>query len=109
LPINIEGDVGAETVTDFKLVELLRPPRVGSLTGVRGRSYVVYPGDYKKQLLNSGYQWLWPEAGKQVFFFSNMHFASCQIVPATTGAISAVRNLAGAPRREEDQTGMSLQ
>jgi hypothetical protein len=109
VPVNIEGDEGAETVTDFKLVELLRPPRVGSLTAVRGRPHVSYPEDSKKQFLNGGNQWLWPEAGKQIFFFSNMHFASCQVVPATPDAISAVRTLAPAPRREEDQIGMSLQ
>jgi hypothetical protein len=109
IPVNIEGDEGVETVTDFKLVELLRPPRVDSLTAVRGRPYVSYPEGSKKQILNRGNQWLWTEAGKQIFFFSNMYFASCQIVPATPDAISAVRKLAPAPRREEDQTGMSLQ
>jgi hypothetical protein len=109
IPVNIEGDEVVETVTDFKLVELLRAPRVGSLTAVRGRPRVSYSDDSKKQVLNGGNQWLWPEAGKQIFFFSNMYFASCQVVPATPDAISAMRTLAPAPRREEDQTGMSLQ
>jgi hypothetical protein len=107
VPLNVEGGKGTGTVTDFKLIELLRPPRVASLAGVSGRPSVPYPGDYEKQVPNFGPQWA--EEGKRILFFSNMNFDSCRMLLASSEALSAARNTSPAPRRTEDQTGFSLQ
>jgi hypothetical protein len=56
IPVNVEDDDGVGTVTDFKLIEVLRPPRVASLTGVSGRPSLPYPGDYEKRIFNYGPQ-----------------------------------------------------
>ncbi len=105
VPTNIEGEAGVETLNDFEQLEVIRPPQVASLMGVRPRAWAG--GDYKNQVLHGGQ--LWPEAGKKVLFFSNIHFDSCQLVPADSLAISTAKNTKLAPRREEDETGLSLQ
>jgi hypothetical protein len=101
-PANMEGSLGIRTVTDYKLIEVLRGFPVQSLKSVEVRSSVPLPGDYTKQLPNFGPQW--PERGKQILLFSNHHFDSCQLVPAVPEAIAAVRNTARAPKRREDET-----
>ncbi len=104
---NMEGILGSKTVTDYRLIEVLRgfPPQ--SLKSVEVRSSVPFPGDYTKQLPNYGPQW--PERGKRILLFSNHNFGSCQLVPAVPEAIAAVRNTKPSPKRLEDQTGLSLQ
>jgi hypothetical protein len=106
-PTNMEGSLGIRTVTDYKLIEVLRGFPVQSLKSVEVRSSVPYPGDYTKQLPNFGPQW--PERGKQILLFSNHYFDSCQLVPAVPEAIAAIRNTKPSPQRLEDQTGLALQ
>ena len=106
-PTNTEGSLGTRTVTDYKLIEVLRGSPVKSLKSVEVRSAVPFPGDYTKQLPNHGPQWVAP--GKQILLFSNHWFDSCQLVPATPEAIAAVRNAEPTPKRVEDQTGLALQ
>lgn len=106
-PVNMEGSLGIRTVTDYKLIEGLRGFPVQSLKSVEVRSWVPFPGDYTKQLPNPGPQW--PERGKQILLFSNHSFDSCQLIPAVPEAIAEVRNARPAPKRVEDQTGLSLQ
>ena len=106
-PINMEGSRGIRTVTDYKLIEVLRGFPVQALKSVEGRPSVPFPGDYAKQLPNPGPQWL--ERGKQILLFSNHSFDSCQLVPAVPEAIAVVRNARPTPKRAEDQTGLSLQ
>jgi hypothetical protein len=106
-PMNVEGSLGNRTVTDFKLIEVLRGFPVRSLKSVEVRPSVPFPGDYTKQLPNPGPQW--PERGKQILLFSNHSFDSCQLVPAVPEAIAVVRNARPTPKRVEDQTGLSLQ
>jgi hypothetical protein len=106
-PMNMEGSLGNRTVTDYKLIEVLRGFPVKSLKSVEGRSWVPYPGDYTKQLPNPGPQWA--ERGKQILLFTNHSFDSCQLVPAVPEAIAAIRNATPTPKRVEDQTGLSLQ
>jgi len=106
-PINMEGSLGIRTVTDYKLIEVLRGFPVKSLKSVEVRPSVPFPGDYTKQLPNPGPQW--PERGKQILLFSNHSFDSCQLVPAAPEAIAVVRNARPTPKRVEDQTGLSPQ
>jgi len=106
-PANMEGSLGARTVTDYKLIEVLRGFPAQSLKSLEARPTVPFPGDYAKQLPNFGPQW--PERGKQILLFSNHHFDSCQLVPAVPEAIAAVRNTPLAPRRSEDEGVSSLQ
>jgi hypothetical protein len=106
-PMNMEGSLGTRTVTDYKLIEVLRGFPVQSLKSVEARSWVPFPGDYTKQLPNHGPQW--PERGKQILLFSNHSFDSCQLVPAAPEAIAVLRNAKPTPKRVEDQTGLSLQ
>jgi hypothetical protein len=106
-PVNMAGSSGMRTVTDYKLIEVLRGFPVKSLKSVEARSSVPVPGDYTKQLPNFGPQW--PERGKQILLFSNHHFDSCQLVPAVPEAIAAVRNTSPAPRRREDELVSGLQ
>ena len=105
--MNVEGSLGIRTVTDYKLVEVLRGSPVQSLKSVEARSWVPFPGDYSKQLPNPGSPWA--ERGKQILLFSNYSFDSCQLVPAVPEAIAVVRNARPTPKRVEDQTGLSLQ
>ena len=106
-PTNMEGSIGIRTVTDYKLIEVLRGFPAQSLKSVEVRSSVPFPGDYTKQLPNYGPQW--PERGKQILLFSNHYFDSCQLIPAVPEAIAAVRDARPTPKRLEDQTGLSLQ
>jgi hypothetical protein len=106
-PTNVEGSPGTRTVTDFKLIELLRGHPVQSLKSMEVRSSVSFPGDYTEQLPNFGPRW--PERGHQILLFSNHHFDSCQLIPAVPEALAAVRNTKPSPRRLEDQTGLMLQ
>jgi len=103
----MEGSLGARTVTDYKLIEVLRGFPAQSLKSLEARPTVPFPGDYAKQLPNFGPQW--PERGKQILLFSNHHFDSCQLVPAVPEAIAAVRNTPLAPRRSEDEEVSGLQ
>jgi hypothetical protein len=105
--INMEGSLGIRTVTDYKLIEVLRGFPVRSLSSVEARPSVPFPADYTKQLPNPGPQW--PGRGKQILLFSNHSFDSCQLVPAVPEAIAVVRNARPTPRRAEDQTGLSVQ
>jgi hypothetical protein len=105
--INIEGSLRIRTVTDYRLIEVLRGFPVQSLKSVEARPSVPFPGDYTKQLPNYGPQW--PERGERILMFSNHHFDSCQLVPAVPEAIAAVRNTRPTPKRLEDQTGLMLQ
>jgi len=107
VPTNMEGSLGIKTVTDYKLIEVLRGFPVQSLKSVEVRSSVPFPGDYTKQLPNFGPQW--PERGEQILLFSNHYFDSCQLVLAVPEAIAAVRNTKPSPKRLEDQTGLALQ
>ena len=105
--MNMEGSLGIRTVTDYKLIEVLRGFPVQSLKSVEARPSIPFPGDYTKQFPNPGPQW--PERGKQILLFFNHSFDSCQLVPAVPEAIAAVRNAKPTPKRVEDQTGLSLQ
>ena len=106
-PTNMEGSLGIRTVTDYRLIEVLRgfPPQ--SLKSVAVRSSVLFPGDSTKQLPNYGPQW--PERGEPILLFSSHYFDSCQLVPAVPEAIQAVRNTKPSAKRLEDQTGLALQ
>src|SRR5947207_15481498 len=63
----MEGSPGIRTVTDYKLIEVLRGSPAKSLKSMETRSSIPYPGDYTKQLPNFGPQW--PGRGNRSYFF----------------------------------------
>jgi hypothetical protein len=99
--VNEDGRRVDEFWTHYKLVEVLRGRAWGSWESVRSSATVLYPGDYRRSLPNMGLRW--SKAGERVLAFSNMAFDSCQIVPATPTALSAIRDVVPAPRRAEDE------
>jgi hypothetical protein len=105
--INEEGRRVDETWTHYKQIEVLRGRASMSWESVRSRATVPYPGDYLKTLTNMGLQWA--QAGEKVLAFSNLTFDSCQVVPASPSALSAIRNAIPAPRRVEDELVCCLQ
>jgi len=105
--VNEEGRRVDETWTHYKQIEVLRGRPSMSWESVRSKATVPYPGDYLKTLTNMGLQWA--QAGEKVLAFSNLTFDSCQVVPASPSALSAIRNTFPAPRRVEDRLEWGLQ
>jgi len=104
--VNEEGLRVDEIWTNYKLMEVLRGRSSNSWESVRGSATVPYPGDYLRNLPNTGLQWA--KAGERVLVFSYLRFDSCRVVVATPSALSAVRNAIPAPRRAEDDPVMGL-
>jgi len=97
---------GEEIQAKYKLIEVLRggPPIWWNF--VRTTATVPYPGDYHRTLPNLGLRST--KVGERLLVFSNFSFDSCQIVPATPSALSAVKNAAVARRRREDMAMTGL-
>jgi hypothetical protein len=91
---------GAEIQAKYKLIEVLRGGRLDWWNFVRSAATVPYPGDYHRKLPNMGLRST--NAGERLLVFTNFSFDSCQIVPATPSALSAVKNATVARRRSED-------
>lgn len=98
---NEEGLRVDEIGTHYKLVEVLRGRSSMWWESVRVSATIPYPGDYERTLPNTGLRWA--NAGEKVLAFSNLSFDSCQVVPATSSALSSVRDTIPAPRRIEDE------
>ena len=89
-----------EMRTQYKIVETLRGFTSNSWEPIGDGLTIPYPGDYTRTLPNTGLRSAKP--GKKVLGFSSPYFDSCQVVPATPSALSAVRNTVPAPKRVED-------
>jgi hypothetical protein len=99
--INIENQDSQEFITDYKLVDVIRGrSRRSSWEGVRYRRIIPSPTGPLQRIANP----MSPvhQVGDQVLMFSNHNFSSCQVVPATPSALSAVRAAIPAPRHPED-------
>jgi len=98
----VEGNV-----IEYKALEALRGGLSIDLESAWGTDTVPFPGDYTRRIPNKGLRWA--KAGERVLAFSNLRFDSCRIIPATSTALSAIKNAAPAPRRIEDQSVWGLQ
>jgi len=107
MPINMDDQDSEEFITDYDLVEVIRGRSTrNSWKGVRYNPLIPSPADPLQRIANP----MSPlhQVGDLVVMFSNHHFYSCQVVPATPSALSALRAAIPAPRYPEDEL-VSLQ
>jgi hypothetical protein len=104
----VEGGIPVDEIrTQYKLIGVLRGRTWKSWEPVGDNVAVPYPGDYTRQLPNTGLRWA--KRGEKVLAFPDFSFDSCRVVPATPSALLAVRNAVPAPRRAEDMLIGGLQ
>jgi hypothetical protein len=104
--ISYEGDLSQQTVTDYRLKEVIRGHPEGPWAGIRRRDGIPWPPAPTGQRGNPVLPSFQP--GSKFLYFSGAKFDSCRIVPATPSALSAVRTTIAAPRRTEDDVGEVL-
>jgi hypothetical protein len=89
---------GGDRITDYRLMEVIRG-RPWATMHYRDRiPWSSDPTADRPDPMAS----LPPEPGDRFLYFSGARFDSCQIVPATPSAESAVRTAVPAPKRKED-------
>jgi hypothetical protein len=102
---NREGEHVRETVTDYRVKEVIRGRPEGRWTAKDYRQLIPWPpapgGEMMKPMPPSH-----PNQGDRFLYFSGAGFDSCRIVPATPSAESAVRTAVPAPRRKEDEVAL---
>lgn len=111
------GQLTERIGTEYRLIGVVRGPAswYASKTRLRYHDGALWPSEGPSSkarsvplpLENSVPPDIRP--GDRLLFFTNLTFESCQLVPATPSALSAVRNTPGAPRLPEDQIPMGLQ
>jgi hypothetical protein len=100
--LNYEGDRTQESVTEYRLAEVIRGHFDASeMTAMRYRQLVGSPTGKMPNRAGPFY----PKRGERFLFFSGVNFDSCRIVPATPSAEFAVRTAASATKRHEDLVG----
>jgi hypothetical protein len=110
--VNEEGEQTRDFNTDYRLIETIRGrTNYPNELRLRYRELTLSPGEGNGMggmaLLNPLSPFHRP--GDRVLFFTNLHFESCQLVPATPSALSVVRTTVGAPKLLEDQIPEGLQ
>jgi hypothetical protein len=100
--VNREGDRSQETITDYRLKDVIRGRDDGQWTGIHYRPTIpsLFPPtiEMPNPIGRSN-----PKPGDLFLHFSGAYFDSCRVVPATPSAESAVRTAVPAPRRKEDE------
>jgi hypothetical protein len=98
--VNYEGDRWGETVTDYRLREIIRGhPNAAEIIAMRRRTMIASPTG---EMPNPAGPWH-PKRGERFLFFSGAQFDSCRIVPDTPSAEMAVRTAVPPIKRREDQ------
>ena len=97
--VNEEGGATENGLTEYQLKEVIREDTLWKKVGFR--RMIPSPIDSTHEMSNQ----IWPPAkiGGQVLFFGNLHFDSCQIIPATPSALAIVRKAPAPPKRPEDE------
>jgi hypothetical protein len=100
--VNREGALSQETITDYRLKEVIRGRADGPWTGIHYRPAIPSPSSPATEIANP-MRPPNPKPGDRFLYFSGARFDSCRIVPATPSAESAVRTAVPASRRQEDE------
>jgi hypothetical protein len=104
--VNTEGELSYEFNTDYKLIEVIRgPEHYPSRLRLRYRPTALSPSEGEEMGTLALGNPVSPlhHTGDRVLFFTNLIFESCQVVPATPSALTAVRTTVGAPKLPEDE------
>jgi hypothetical protein len=114
--VNVKGEVSHGDYINYKLIDVVRGPNTyPSKMRLRWRQNAMSLSEEPSRELGTVPFGLrnplppYPRPGDRLLFFTNLTFESCQLVPATPSALSAVRNTPGAPRLPEDEIPMGLQ
>jgi hypothetical protein len=100
-----EGDRTHETVTDYRLREVIRGHvDAAEIAAMHYRRAIPSPTVEMQNPFRPSY----PKPGDRFLFFSGATFDSCRIVQATPSAELVVRTAVPAPKRREDQVGQGL-
>lgn len=100
--VNYEGDRWGETVTDYRLREIIRGhPNASEIIAMRRRTMIASPTG---KMPNPAGPW-YPKRGERFLFFSGAQFDSCRIVPDTPSAEMAVRTAVPAIKWGADEVG----
>lgn len=110
--VNTERELSHEFNTDCKLIEVIRGRKnYPSRLRLRYRQTGLSPPEGAEMATLALGNPVSPfhHTGDRVLFFTNLIFESCQVVPATPAALTAVRTTVGAPKLDEDEIPMGLQ
>jgi hypothetical protein len=96
-PVNEKEHVGQVIITDYRLKEVVLGRSGSPWSGIRYRRFVPSPFSPFEHIANPVPPF---QVSDKVLAFSGARFDSCQLVPATPSAESAVRTAVLAKRRE---------
>ncbi|MGO9096552.1 MAG: hypothetical protein ACLQGV_15185 [Bryobacteraceae bacterium] len=103
-PASEKGKIGEAFTIHYRPKEVIRGRSYGSGTDIEDRWFIPAGSDSTENVANPFLPLLKP--GDRVLVFTGAKFESCQIVPATPSAVSAVRAEVPAPKRREDEVNV---